>query len=128
MNQEQNNINLNSQGGNGVPNNSSLNSNKIMGYDSQTGQPIYANQTQPQVNTSITQLVDSKKKKKKKYWLIPVSVFVAMIVFPVFSITLRIVGVESSIISSISTLIYVLCGFAFIPSVIVAIVLSCRKK
>ncbi len=128
MNQEQNNINLKSQGSNGVPNDSSLNSNKITGYDSQTGQPIYENQTQTQMNTGITQLIDNKKKKKKKYWLIPVLVFIAMIVFPVFSNTLRIVGVESSIISSISTLIYVLCGFAFIPSIIIAIILSCRKK
>ena len=41
MNQEQNNINLKSQGSNGVPNDSSLNSNKIMGYDSQTGTLLY---------------------------------------------------------------------------------------
>lgn len=41
MNQE-NNFNL--QGNNGMPNNQPLNSNQVVWYDSQTGQPIYASQ------------------------------------------------------------------------------------
>ena len=41
MNQENN---FNSQGNNGMPNNQPLNQNQVVGYDSQTGQPIYASQ------------------------------------------------------------------------------------
>ena len=125
MNQEQN--NYNTQGNNGTPNNPPLNTNQIVGYDSQTGQPIYANQN-TQFNSNNQQLNQNKNTKKKKYWLIPVLVFVAMIVFPVISNTLRIVGINISIISTISTLIYVICGLAFIPSIIVAIVLSNKNK
>lgn len=66
--------------------------------------------------------------KKKKYWLIPFFVFLTMILVPILNITLRLVDVESSIIASFSSVIYVICGIAFIPSVIIAIVLSCKKK
>jgi len=118
---------INTQGNNGVPNNQPLNSQQVVKYDSQTGQPIYANQNN-QLNSSFQQLNKNQNKKKKKYWLIPVLVFVAMIVFPVISNTLRIVGINISIISTISTLIYVICGLAFIPSIIVAIVLSNKNK
>lgn len=123
MNQEQNNFNVsnfNTQGNNGIPNNQPLNSNPVVSYDSQTGQPIYGNQSQQQVV--------NKPIKKKKYWLIPVFIFIAMILAPTINITLRLVGVGSSIIGSISTIIYVLCGLAFIPSIIFAIVLSCKNK
>lgn len=118
---------INTQGNNGVPNNQPLNSQQVVKYDSQTGQPIYANQNN-QLNSNFQQLNKNQNKKKKKYWLIPVLVFVAMIVFPVISNTLRIVGINISIISTISTLIYVICGLAFIPSIIVAIVLSNKNK
>ena len=118
---------INTQGNNGVPNNQPLNSQQVVKYDSQTGQPIYANQNN-QLNSNFQQLNKNQNKKKKKYWLIPVLVFVAMIVFPVISNTLRIVGINISIISTISTLIYVICGLAFIPSIIVAIVLSSKNK
>ena len=74
------------------------------------------------------QAIESKKNKKKKYWLIPLYVFLTMILAPIINITLRLVGIESSVIGSITTIIYILCGFAFIPSIIVAIVLSYRKK
>lgn len=130
MNQEQNNFNVNNfntQGNNGMPNNQPLNSNQVVGYDPQTGQPIYSNQNN-QFNSNIQKLNVNKNKKKKKYWLIPVLVFIAMVVFPVISNTLRIVGINISIISTISTLIYVICGLAFIPSIIVAIVLSNKNK
>ena len=126
MNQEQN--NFNTQGNNGMPNNQPLNSNQVVGYDPQTGQPIYGNQPQQQFNQNIQQPVVNKPIKKKKYWLIPLYVFLAMILAPIINITLRLVGVSSSIIGSISTIIYVLCGLAFIPSIIVAIVLSCKNK
>ena len=95
---------------------------KIIGYDSQTGQPIYGNQSIQQINQNIQQPVVNKPTKKKKYWLMPIYVFLAMILAPIMNLTLRLVGFDSSIIASISTIIYVLCGFAFIPSIIVAIV------
>jgi len=66
--------------------------------------------------------------KKKKYWLIPVFIFLAMILAQIVNITLRLVGVESPIISSFLSVMYVVCGIAFIPSVVVAIVLSCKNK
>lgn len=126
MNQEQNNFNM--QGNNGMPNNQSFNSNQVVGYDPQTGQPIYGNQSIQQINQNIQQPAVNKPTKKKKYWLIPIYVFLAMILAPIINITLRLLGVSSSIIGSISTIIYVVCGLAFIPSIIVAIVLSNKNK
>ena len=100
--------------------------NNQQNFDPMTGQPIVNNNQQ--LNTNIQPSVENKKVRKKKYWLIPILVFVLMILAPIINITLRLVGVDSSIIGSISTIIYVLCGLAFIPSIIVAIVLSSKNK
>lgn len=102
MNQEQNNLNT---GNNSISNNQLLNSNKVIGYNSQTGQPIYqstpsnnnyyqnnqsSNNNQvigynPQTgqpiynyqnaNRQINANPDQKVKKKKMKWWIPLLLF-----------------------------------------------------
>lgn len=66
--------------------------------------------------------------KKKKYWLIPIYVFLVAVLAPVINVALRLLGIESTIISTIATMIYVIGGFTFIPSIIVAIVLGSKNK
>lgn len=83
------------------------------------------NQEQNNINTKDS--VVNKSIKNKKYWLIPLYVFLAMFLTPIIDLTLRLFGLKSVVINSISAIIIVLCGFAFIPSIIVAIILSCKN-
>lgn len=72
----------------------------------------------------VNQQYNNLNAKKKKYWLIPVCVFLMMILAPLINITLKLLNFNSSISGSISTVIYVICGLLFIPSIIIAVILS----
>lgn len=138
MNQEQNNDNLNSQGSNIIPNNQSLNTTQIMDYNSQTGQTIYANQNQPQVNTNmyqqqyVNQNNNSTKKKKIKWW-IPILFFVGgfLMFLGNFIATIIVTSqqdlvLESDLLKNPIIMLFrwltIICWIMVIPSLIIVII------
>lgn len=66
--------------------------------------------------------------KKKKYWLIPLLTFVTMIVSKLIEFVLLISGIKSQFANTLFNTIFVICGFAIIPTIIVAIVLGSKNK
>lgn len=66
--------------------------------------------------------------KKKKYWLIPLLTFVTMIVSKLIEFVLLISGIKSQFANTLFNTIFVICGFAIIPTIIVAIVLGIKNK
>lgn len=79
-----------------------------------------------------------KPVKKKKYWLIPVIVFAIMIILmiivmipPILKLAFDVDIANNglfTLIRLLMTFILGLCGIGFIPSIIVAIVLSTQNK
>lgn len=67
-------------------------------------------------------------KKKAKYWLIPVLVFVTMITSKVIQLTLLILDIKSDFINTLFSTMFYICGFAVIPCIIIAIILSVKEK
>lgn len=66
--------------------------------------------------------------KKKKYWLIPLLTFVTMIVSKLIEFVLLISGIKSQFVNTLFNTIFVICGFAIIPTIVVAIVLGIKNK
>ncbi len=66
--------------------------------------------------------------KKKKYWLIPLLTFVTMIVSKLIEFVLLISGIKSQFANTLFNTIFVICGFAIIPTIVVAIVLGIKNK
>ncbi len=67
-------------------------------------------------------------KKKAKYWLIPVLIFATMIISKVIQGILFTLEFESDFINTLFSAIFYICGFAVIPSIILAIILSVKNK
>lgn len=67
-------------------------------------------------------------KKKKKYWVIPLIVFATMIISKIIQVTLSMLEVKLEILNTLFNLIFLICGFAVIPSIILAIILGTIKK
>ena len=68
------------------------------------------------------------KKKEEKYWLIPVLVFVTMIVSKIIQFVLVMFEFKSDFANTLFNMIFLICGFAVIPSIILAIVLSVKNN
>ncbi len=89
-------------------------------------------------NVTSSEPTTIKSIKKKKYWLIPLIVFAAMIISTIIvmlPIILRFIfnidvsnNVFLALIRLLMTFIMGLCALGFIPSIIVAIVLSLQNK
>lgn len=90
------------------------------------GTPISSyNQQQTQYN------IVNEKKKKPKYWLIPILVFFTGVVSQVIGLMLKIVEPNSNVISflfSVCNMIFYICMLAFLPCVILAIILHFKNK
>lgn len=96
------------------------NSNQYQGnYDTQTDQTI---------NRTSIQQPQNYKNRKKKYWLIPLFTFVIMIVSKIIEFVLLISGIKSQFANTFLNIIFIICGFAVVPTIIVAVILGTTKK
>lgn len=97
-----------------------------------------ATQTNNVVNNGQITNQEKKPVKKKKYWLIPIIVFAVMVLSIVIAIIPLILNLAFNIdianngfftlIKILMIFIAGLCGIGFLPSIIVAIVLSSQNK
>lgn len=78
-----------------------------------------------QMNNNQTGFVQQNK-KKKKYWLIPVFVFVLMLGSNLIRSVLSLFEVKSGFFDALFGTMSLICGFAVIPTVILAVVLSLK--
>lgn len=135
MNQEQNNFNF--QNNNNLTNNSNSNEKQVVGYNTQTGEPIYNNQEQSQTNTNFSNQQypnqNNKPKKKKMKWWIPLLFFLGGFVMFLCNITADLItnsrsdyildaNTNNFQIADIFFLLAIICWLMVIPSLIIVIV------
>lgn len=88
-------------------------------------------QVQPTPSTNEVpeqQPTESKPIKKKKYWLIPIYVFLIMFFSMLIPAILSLFEIKIPFISNVLNVVGILCGIGFFPSIIIAIALSVKNK